>query len=81
MKSRLACGILQAHDVRWRRPGLHVGLQRRSRVGAVAEDAHRRFMTENALNTDAFPSLRRIQQDVVAIVGGWLNGGPEAPAS
>ena len=47
-------------------------------VGAVAEDAHRRFMTENALNTDAFPSLRRIQQDVVAIVGGWLNGGPEA---
>ena len=44
----------------------------------MAEDAHRRFMTENALNTDAFPSLRRIQQDVVAIVGGWLNGGAEA---
>jgi glutamate/tyrosine decarboxylase-like PLP-dependent enzyme len=47
-------------------------------VGAVAEDAYRRFMTENALNTDAFPSLRRIQQDVVAIVSAWLDGWPEA---
>jgi sphinganine-1-phosphate aldolase len=35
-------------------------------------------MTENALNTDAFPSLRRMQQDVVDIVAGWLHGGPEA---
>ena len=47
-------------------------------VLAVAEEAYRRFMTENALNTDAFPSLRTIQQEVVDIVSGWLHGGPEA---
>ncbi len=35
-------------------------------------------MAENALNTDAFPSLRSIQQDVVDIVAGWLHGGEHA---
>jgi sphinganine-1-phosphate aldolase len=36
------------------------------------------FMTDNALNTDAFPSLRRIQAEVVEIVAGWLGAGPGA---
>ena len=36
------------------------------------------FMTDNALNTDAFPSLRRIQAEVVEIVSGWLGAGPDA---
>ena len=36
------------------------------------------FMTDNALNTDAFPSLRRIQAEVVEIVAGWLGAGPDA---
>jgi sphinganine-1-phosphate aldolase len=46
-------------------------------VLAVAEEAYRRYSTENALNTDAFPSLRTIQSDVVGIVGEWLHAGDE----
>jgi glutamate/tyrosine decarboxylase-like PLP-dependent enzyme len=46
-------------------------------VLAVAEEAYRRYSSENALNTDAFPSLRTIQSDVVAIVGRWLHAGDE----
>jgi hypothetical protein len=45
----------------------------------VAEDACRRSNAQNALNTDDFPSLRSLQQDVVDIVAGWLNGGPGTP--
>ncbi|MGZ4764775.1 MAG: aspartate aminotransferase family protein, partial [Ilumatobacteraceae bacterium] len=41
------------------------------------EEAYRRYSTENALNTDAFPSLRTIQSEVVAIVGEWLAAGAE----
>ncbi|MDO8364972.1 MAG: aminotransferase class V-fold PLP-dependent enzyme [Actinomycetota bacterium] len=46
-------------------------------VVAVAEEAYRRFGAENGLNTDAFPSLRRLQNEVVDIVGEWLQAGPE----
>ncbi len=45
---------------------------------AVSEEAYRRFSGENALNTAAFPSLRQMQDDVLAIVGKWLGAGPEA---
>ena len=38
----------------------------------VAEEAYRRFSGENALSTDAFPSLRKIQSEVVAMTGSWL---------
>ena len=70
---------LQADDVRWRDGrAFTLAYSAGPEVLAVAEEAYRRFMTENALNTDAFPSLRMIQQDVVAIVAGWLSGGPEA---
>ena len=46
-------------------------------VLAVAEEAYRRYSTENALNTDAFPSLRTLQADVVGFVGEWLDAGDE----
>jgi glutamate/tyrosine decarboxylase-like PLP-dependent enzyme len=39
---------------------------------AVAEDAYRRFSGENALSTDAFPSLKMMQSDVLSMVGPWL---------
>lgn len=45
-------------------------------VSQVADDAHRRFGATNALNTEAFPSLRRMQSDVVGVVAEWL----DAPA-
>lgn len=47
-------------------------------AAAVSEEAYRRFSGENALNTAAFPSLRQMQHDVLAIVGKWLGAGPEA---
>ena len=70
---------LKAHDVRWRDGrAFTLAYSAGPDVLAVAEEAYRRFMTENALNTDAFPSLRTIQQDVVDIVASWLHGGSEA---
>ena len=41
---------------------------------AVAEEAYRLFSGENALNTSAFPSLKKMQDEVVNIVAGWLHG-------
>lgn len=69
-------GLLEAarhDDVRWR-DGRAFSLVYLGgdEVLAVAEDAYRRYASENALNTEAFPSLRRFQQEVVATVGGWV---------
>ena len=52
----------KAGDVRWRDGRAfslvyHAG----DEVLAVAEDAYRVLAAENGLNTDAFPSLRRVQ--------------------
>jgi sphinganine-1-phosphate aldolase len=47
-------------------------------VQALQREAYARFMTENALNTEAFPSLARMQRDVVGTVTGWLHGDAEA---
>ncbi|MGZ4761985.1 MAG: pyridoxal phosphate-dependent decarboxylase family protein, partial [Ilumatobacteraceae bacterium] len=70
---------LKRDDVRWREGRaftlVYFG---GDDVLAVAEEAYRRYSTENALNTDAFPSLRTIQSEVVAIVGEWLDAGAEA---
>jgi sphinganine-1-phosphate aldolase len=40
----------------------------------LQREAYTRFMSENALNTDAFPSLARMQRDVVGMVGDLLHG-------
>ena len=69
---------LKANDVRWRDGrAFTLAYNAGDDVVAVAEEAYRRFSTENALNTDAFPSLRRIQADVVGIVGDWLGAGAD----
>jgi glutamate/tyrosine decarboxylase-like PLP-dependent enzyme len=47
-------------------------------VQSLAADVHAAFLGENALNVDAFPSLRRIQLELLAIVSDWLDGGDEA---
>ena len=44
----------------------------------VAEEAYRRFSGENALSTDAFPSLRKIQSEVVAMTGTWLGANQDS---
>ena len=43
-------------------------------VHEVAEQAARLYLHENALNTQAFPSLRQIQSDVVGWTADLLNG-------
>ena len=63
------------HDVRWRDGRCFtLAYSISPEVLALAEEAYRRYSGENALNTSAFPSLRRMQQDVVDIVSGWVNG-------
>jgi glutamate/tyrosine decarboxylase-like PLP-dependent enzyme len=69
---------LKEHDVRWRDGrAFTLAYYAGPQVSAVADEAHRRFSTDNALNTDAFPSLRTLQAEVVAIVGDWLQAGPD----
>ncbi|MCB0980169.1 MAG: aspartate aminotransferase family protein [Acidimicrobiaceae bacterium] len=65
-------------DVRWRDGhAFTLAYNAGEDVVALAEEAYRRFATENALNTDAFPSLRRLQTEVCGIVGDWLQAGPD----
>ena len=70
---------MQAHDVRWREGrAFTLAYHGGDDVVAIAEEAYRMFSGDNALNTDAFPSLRAIQAEVVDIALGWLGGGPGA---
>ena len=64
---------LRAGDVDWRSGRVFsLAYYAGPQAIAVAEDAYRRFSGENALSTDAFPSLRIMQQDVLSMVGPWL---------
>lgn len=47
-------------------------------VHAVAEEASRLYLFENALNTEVFPSLGRLQKDILSIVAQLLSGGDNA---
>lgn len=68
----------KANDVRWREGrAFSLAYSAGDDVVSVAEAAYARFATENALNTDAFPSLRRIQAEVVDAVGSWLQAGDD----
>jgi glutamate/tyrosine decarboxylase-like PLP-dependent enzyme len=70
---------MKQHDVRWREGrAFTLAYYAGDDVAQVADEAYRRFSGENALNTDAFPSLRRIQAEVVDIAGTWLGAGPDA---
>lgn len=70
---------LRAGDVDWRGGrAFSLAYSAGPEVHALQREAYARFMTENALNTDAFPSLARMQRDVVGVVTGWLHGDAEA---
>jgi glutamate/tyrosine decarboxylase-like PLP-dependent enzyme len=70
---------LRQHDVRWRDGrAFTLVYSAGPEVQGVAEEAYRRFSAENALNTDAFPSLRHMQTDVVDVVATWLEAPPGA---
>jgi sphinganine-1-phosphate aldolase len=69
----------KVRDVRWR-DGRAFTLTyfAGDEVAAVQERAYSAYLSENGLNTDAFPSLRKLQSEVVDTVSGWLHGGTEA---
>jgi glutamate/tyrosine decarboxylase-like PLP-dependent enzyme len=70
---------LKQHDVRWKDGrAFTLAYYAGPDIAALGDEAYRRFSSDNALNTDAFPSLRRIQSDVVAMTSDLLDGGPEA---
>jgi sphinganine-1-phosphate aldolase len=70
-----ALDAMKAHDVRWREGrAFTLAYHGGEDVVAIAADAYRMFSSENALNTDAFPSLKQIQADVVDAAVGWLCG-------
>lgn len=70
---------MRGSDVDWRGGrafslAYHAGPE----VLELTREAYARFSVENALNVDAFPSLRRLQSEVVSAVAGLVHGGPEA---
>jgi len=74
-----ALEALRAGDVDWRGGraftlAYHAG----DEVLALAREAYARFSAENALNVHAFPSLRAMQADVLAMLAELLHGGAEA---
>ena len=69
---------LRVNDVRWKEGrAFSLAYLVSPEVHDLATEAYRRFSGENALNVEAFPSLRTMANDVLAIVGTWLG----APAS
>lgn len=44
----------------------------------VAQDAYQRWAAENALNVDAFPTLRTMQREILETVAPWLGAPPGA---
>ena len=70
---------LSAHDVDWEHGrAFTLAYTAGPEVAALAKEANARFLSTNALNVDAFPSLRRMQSDVVGWMAELLNGGDEA---
>lgn len=65
----------RAHDVRWRQGQVFsLVFDAGDEVNELAKAAYTTFFSENGLNPTAFPSLRRFETDVVAMVGGLLGG-------
>ncbi len=70
---------LQARDVDWHAGrafslAYHAG----DDVLDLAKAAYAKYLSSNALNVLAFPSLRTLQSEVVAMVSDLLHGGPDA---
>lgn len=69
----------RADDVDWRRGRTAVYIHYAGDdVLDVAKQAYLKYFSENGLGPRAFPSLARLEGDVIAMALGLLNGGPEA---
>ena len=70
-----AMADLKGNDLDWR-GGRHAAFvwHADDEVERVAREAYALFMTENGLGLRVFPSLRRMEADVVAMVAGLVGG-------
>jgi sphinganine-1-phosphate aldolase len=72
---------LEAHrdnDLRWQDGrAFSLAYSAGPEVLELAKEAYSRFSSENMLNLDAFPSLRKLQSDVLRMVGPLLGGDDE----
>jgi len=65
----------RAHDVHWRQGQVFsLVFDAGDEVNEMAKAAYTAFFSENGLNPTVFPSLRRFETDVVAMVGELLGG-------
>jgi sphinganine-1-phosphate aldolase len=65
----------RAYDVQWRQGQVFsLVFDAGDEVNELAKAAYTTFFSENGLNPTAFPSLRRFETEVVAMVGGLLGG-------
>ncbi|HVM96398.1 MAG TPA: aminotransferase class V-fold PLP-dependent enzyme, partial [Candidatus Acidoferrales bacterium] len=70
---------LQAHDIDWKHGhAFSLAYYAGDDVYSVAQQAYAKFQSANALNVAAFPSLRKMQSDVVRWIADLLHGGNEA---
>lgn len=70
---------LQARDVDWKSGrAFTLAYYAGEDILTLATEANARFLSTNALNVEAFPSLRKMQSDVVAMVADLLHGGTDA---
>ena len=70
---------MQADDVDWKSGrAFSLAYYPGADAYALGSEACARFQSSNALNTAAFPSLRRMQAEVVAMTADLLHGGAEA---
>jgi glutamate/tyrosine decarboxylase-like PLP-dependent enzyme len=70
---------MRADDVDWRSGrAFSLAYQAGDDVLALQAEALVAFMDDNGLNPEAFPSSRRIQSEIVAMVAGLVHGGDEA---
>lgn len=71
--------VLQAKDVDWKSGrAFTLAYYAGEDVLSLATEANTRFLSANALNVEAFPSLRRMQAEVVGMVADLLHGGKDA---
>jgi glutamate/tyrosine decarboxylase-like PLP-dependent enzyme len=72
-------GRMQEGDVAWRDGRVFTLVyDPGAEVHALAERAFTMFLHENGLNTQAFPSIGRVQKELLTAVAGLLNGGENA---
>jgi sphinganine-1-phosphate aldolase len=70
-----ALARFQTADVRWKEGrAFSLAYYAGPEAYAVATDAYTMFSSENSLNTDAFPSLKQMQNDVISNVASLLGG-------